>query len=37
MMQHPCQLRFCLHMIWTPVAILLWNWEEGAKREKKIE
>jgi hypothetical protein len=23
MMQHSCQLRFCLHMIWTPVAILL--------------
>jgi hypothetical protein len=23
MMQHSCQLRFCLHTIWTPVAILL--------------
>jgi hypothetical protein len=23
MMQHSCQLRFCLHTIWTPVATLL--------------
>jgi hypothetical protein len=23
MMQHPCQLRFCLHTIWMPVTILL--------------
>jgi hypothetical protein len=37
MMKHSYQLRFCLHMTRTPVIILLSNWEEGAKREKKRE
>jgi hypothetical protein len=35
MMQHSCQVRFCLYMTRTPVTILLWNWGEGAKREWK--
>jgi hypothetical protein len=40
MLQHdatPMTLRFCLHMTRTPITILLWNWEEGAKREEKRE
>jgi hypothetical protein len=35
MMQHSCQVRFCLYMTRTPITILLWNWGEGAKRERK--
>jgi hypothetical protein len=30
-------LGFCLHAIRTPVTILLWKWEEGAKRGEKRE
>jgi hypothetical protein len=40
MLQHdatPMTFRFCLHMTSTPVTIFLWNWEEGAKREKERE
>jgi hypothetical protein len=37
-MQHPWHLGFGLYMTRTPVAILVWNWEEGAKgeREKRV-
>jgi hypothetical protein len=37
-MQHPWHLGFGLYMTRTPVAILVWNWEEGAneEREKKV-
>ena len=34
-MQQQHRLRFCLHMIETPVSIWLWKWEEGAKWEEK--
>jgi DNA repair ATPase RecN len=37
MMQHPCQLRFCLHIIRTQVATPLRDWEEEAKRVEKRE
>jgi hypothetical protein len=37
-MQHPWHLGFGLYMTRTPVAILVWNWEEGAngEREKRV-
>jgi hypothetical protein len=34
-MQHPWHLGFGLYMTQTPVAILVWNWEEGAKQERE--
>jgi hypothetical protein len=34
-MQHPWHLGFGLYMTRTPVAILVWNWEEGAKQERE--
>jgi hypothetical protein len=36
-MQHPWHLGFGLYMTRTPVAILVWNWVEGAKRGKRKE
>jgi hypothetical protein len=35
MMQHPWHLGFGLYMTRTHVAILVWNWEEGAKQERE--
>jgi hypothetical protein len=37
-MQHPWDLGFGLYMTRIPVAILVWNWEEGAngEREKRV-
>jgi hypothetical protein len=34
----PMTLRFCSYTTWTPITILVWNWEEGAKqgREKRV-
>jgi hypothetical protein len=34
-MQHPWHLDFGLYMTRTPVAILVWNWEEGANGERE--
>jgi hypothetical protein len=34
-MQHPWHLGFGLYMTRTPVTILVWNWEEGAKQERE--
>jgi hypothetical protein len=34
-MQHPWHLGFGLYMTRTPVAILVWNWGEGAKQERE--
>jgi hypothetical protein len=36
-MQHPWDLGFGLYITRTPVAILVWNWEEGANGEKRKE
>jgi hypothetical protein len=34
-MQDPWHLGFGLYMTRTPVTILVWNWEEGAKQERE--